>query len=174
MRPTDRFCSCQGSDFVIGELKPQCLESFNDEWVAAVPAGTQQGQTALERLIPPVEAIPQDMELTFAVKGADFHAGKYLDSELGPCLDRFGESVHDVVVRNGKRGDSGFLSESEDIGWSQASVRVRGMEMEVNAAHETALQVRIFSQPVVPCKQEQDRDRRRAHLHRRRGHEGPT
>ena len=88
------------------------------------------------------------MELAFAVKGADFYAGENLYSESSPGVNCVRETIHDVVIGDRECRDSGFLSESENFGWGQAPIRVRGMEMEVNAAHGTALEVLIFLQRV--------------------------
>ena len=85
------------------------------------------------------------MKFAPAVKGADFYARQYLDAESSPSVDGFGEPVHNVVIGNGERRDSRVLREGKHLSWSQAAVRVGRMEMEVNAAHETAQVVRIFS-----------------------------
>jgi hypothetical protein len=51
------------------------------------------------------------MELTIAKAGADFHAGNDFNSQLSPGCYGVGNAGHNVVVRNGQRGDPCFVGE---------------------------------------------------------------
>jgi hypothetical protein len=52
------------------------------------------------------------MEFTIVNAGADFHAGNDFNSQLSPDCEGFGNAGHNVVVRDGQRGDPGFVGET--------------------------------------------------------------
>jgi hypothetical protein len=76
-----------------------------------MPTLAQGGQALIQLRVLPLYAIAKDMELTIAKAGADFHSGNDFNSQLSPGCYGFGNAGHNVVVRNGQRGDPCFVGE---------------------------------------------------------------
>jgi hypothetical protein len=52
------------------------------------------------------------MELTVAKAGADFNTGNHFNPQLSPGCYSFGNTGHNVVIRDGQRGDTCHVGES--------------------------------------------------------------
>jgi hypothetical protein len=60
---THRVTARKRSNFVVGDVNPECLEPFNDLWIAPVSTVTQGFESFIEGSILPVKKVAENMQL---------------------------------------------------------------------------------------------------------------
>ena len=110
------FFSSRVAQYAAGPLNPcrlrpaplhritpaQCAQSFDDQWIAAMPTHPQGGQASNAVRALPIHAIAQNMELALANEGADFHAGNHFDSQFCSGCNGVRDTGYNVVIGNGQ------------------------------------------------------------------------
>ena len=135
MRPPHRFRAGERTNLLIGHVQSGRAETVDDQWISPMATGPKRRHPFIQDGILPIEKVAENVQFAPSVEGADFDAGDDFDAQFLAGRDGLRDAAGDVVVGNGQRRDPGVVGQLQHFGGCQASIRVGGMKVKIDAAH---------------------------------------
>jgi hypothetical protein len=135
VRTAHRSTSGLSLDIFRGNRYSMLAQPLDDPSNSHVSVSPKPLKRVLQRWVTGIDAIAQEVEISAFGRGcAEFDARHYVHPRrLCRRLDRFGQSVGAVVVRDAEDVDAQFRRGTHRLCWCERSIGGSGMHMEVNS-----------------------------------------